>query len=290
MMAMLLAVVCYSINDALIKWLSDSYHPMQIIFCRSLFVLVLPLGMTFHKKSWKTLKSTQNHYHAFRALITALSVALYVYSFGHLPLADAYAIAYVSPFFMALFSIPLLGEKVEFHGWVAIGIGLCGILIMTRPGSRVLSWGGLSACLAGIFYALSLVMSRKLSRTESDVLITLWFVGACFVLSVFFMPFCWKMPSATDWLLFAALGAAGGVAIMAMTRAFSLAPAFVLGPLDYLSFVCGTVIGYVVWGDVPDAFVLGGAFLLVLGGLYLVSQEARRKPLVLGSVLQAKGI
>ncbi len=285
MAAMFLAGICYSINDALIKWLSDTYHPVQIIFYRSLFVFLIPLGMAFQKQSWKSLKSNKKKYHALRAIITVLSMVFYIYSFAHLPLADAYALTYVSPFFMALFSSPLLGEKVTPHAWIAIVIGFCGVLIIVRPESTVCSFGGLSAFVAGVLYALSLVMSRKLSQTESDTAITLWFMGICFVISGVLVPFYWQMPSLNEWILFIALGSVGGTAVMAITRAFSLAPAFIVGPLDYLTFVFGTLIGYTIWGDIPDAFVMAGVFLLIFGGLYLVYQEARRKPFGLGPAL-----
>jgi len=280
MAAMFLAVTCYSINDALIKWLSDSYHPTQIVFCRSLFVFLIPLGMAFQKQSWKSLKSNKKKYHILRAVITTLSMFFYIYSFSHLPLADAYALAYVSPFFMALFSSPLLGEKVTPHAWIAIVIGFCGVLIIARPGSSIFSFGGLAAFIAGMLYALSLVMSRKLSQTESDTAITLWFMGTCFVISGLMMPFYWQMPLFEEWALFISLGVVGGTAVMAITRAFSLAPAFIVGPLDYLTFIFGTLIGYVIWGDVPDIFVVTGVFLLIFGGLYLVYQEARRKDFI----------
>jgi drug/metabolite transporter (DMT)-like permease len=283
---MFLAVTCYSINDALIKWLSDSYHPTQIVFCRSLFVFFIPLGMAFQKQPWKSLKSNKKRYHVLRAVITTLSMFFYIYSFSHLPLADAYALAYVSPFFMALFSSPLLGEKVTPHAWIAIVIGFCGVLIIARPGSSVFSFGGLAAFIAGMLYALSLVMSRKLSQTESDTAITLWFMGTCFVISGLMMPFYWQMPLFEEWALFISLGVAGGTAVMAITRAFSLAPAFIVGPLDYLSFVFGTLIGYVIWGDIPDIFVVTGVFLLIFGGLYLVYQEARRKAFVFAPPLE----
>jgi drug/metabolite transporter (DMT)-like permease len=239
--------------------------------------------MTLQRQSWKSLKSNKKKYHALRAVITVLSMVFYIYSFSHLPLADTYALAYVSPFFMALFSSPLLGERVTIHAWIAIVIGFCGVLIIVRPGSTVFSFGGLAAFTAGMLYALSLVMSRKLSQTESDFAITLWFMGLSFVVSGFLIPFYWQMPSLNEWILFIALGSVGGTAVMAITRAFSLAPAFIVGPLDYLTFVFGTLIGYMIWGDIPDAFVVTGAFLLIFGGLYLVYQEARRKPFVLVS-------
>lgn len=280
MAIMLIAVALYSINDALIKWLVVTYHPMQIMFCRSFFTFFLLLGYVLHRSSWTGLKSNNMGYQALRAVIMAASIPFYIYAFKILPLADAYAVAYVAPLFMAIFSIPILGEKVEKHAWIAICIGFSGILIMMRPDSIVFSLGGLAALAGGILWALALVMGRKLSQTEKNLSLTLWFMGACFLMSSFFTPFYWQSPSFGDWGLFALSGMLGGIALMAITRAFELAPAAIVAPLDYLIFVFGALIGYVVWGDIPDTFVIIGALVLVLSGLYLVYHEARRKPFV----------
>jgi drug/metabolite transporter (DMT)-like permease len=286
MAIMFLAVVLYSMTDGLVKWLTYTYNPMQIMFCRSFFTW-LPLLVVAHQKlSWKSLKSNKKSYHALRATIMAGSLPFYMYAFKCLPLADAYAVAYVAPLFMAIFSIPILGEKIEKHSWIAIFVGFSGVLIMMRPGSLVFSVGGLSAFLGGILWALGLVMGRKLSQTESDFSLSFWFLGGSFLLSALFMPFCWQSPSFLDWVLFAASGVIGGAGLLAITRAFSLAPASVVGPIDYLILVFGTLIGYVVWGDIPDTFIILGALVLVLSGLYLVHQEARRKPLVFFPVVE----
>ena len=115
MALMFLAVALYSVNDALVKWMISSYHPLQIIFCRSFFTWLPLLGVVLQKDSWKGLRSSNKGYHAQRAIIMALSLPCYFYAFKNLPLADAYAVAYVAPLFMAIFSIPVLGEKIEKH-------------------------------------------------------------------------------------------------------------------------------------------------------------------------------
>ncbi|HUX80012.1 MAG TPA: DMT family transporter [Alphaproteobacteria bacterium] len=286
MAAMFLAVALYSINDALVKWMTSSFHPMQIMFCRSFFTWLPLLGIVLQKESWKSLKTDNKSYHALRAAIMALSLPCYIYAFKTLSLADAYAVAYTAPLFMAIFSIPILGEKIEKHAWIAILIGFSGVLIMMRPGSAVFSLGGLSAFVGGLLWALGLVMGRKISRKESDFSLSLWFLVACFLLSSLFMPFCWQVPSLSDWGLFAVSGLIGGAGLLAITRAFSLAPASIVGPIDYLILVFGVLIGYGVWGDIPDTFVMIGAFVLVLSGLYLIYQETRRKPLVFFPIVE----
>ncbi len=279
MAVMFLAVALYSVNDTLLKWLASSYHPLQIMFCRSFFTWLPLLGVIVQKESWKSLKCNNKSYHTLRAGIMALSLPCYIYAFKTLPLADAYAVTYVAPLFMAIFSIPILGEKIEKHAWVAILIGFSGVLVMMRPGSAVFSSGGLAAFIGGLLWALGLVMGRKISQTESDFSLSVWFLAACFLLSSLFMPFCWQAPPLSDWILFAASGVIGGAGLLAITRAFSLAPASIIGPIDYLILVFGAILGYVIWGDIPDIFIVIGALILVFSGLYLVYQEVRRKPL-----------
>ncbi len=286
MAAMLLAVILYSLSDALIKWLAETYHPMQIVFCR-LFFTWLPLGRgVLQKTSWQSLKSDKKSSQALRAVIMALSLPFYFYAFKNLPLADVYAVAYVAPLLMAIFSIPILGEKVEKHAWIAIFMGFFGVLIMMRPGSIIFSLGGFSALVGALLWALALVMGRKLSQTESQFSLTLWFLGACFLMSVIFIPFCWQTPSLSDWMFFAASGVLGGSALLAITYAFSMAPISIIGPLDYLILVFGALFGYLLWGDIPDAFVIIGALILVSSGLYLIYKEAQGKPLIFFPIVE----
>jgi len=286
MALMFLAVVLYSLNDALVKWLVSTYHPMQIMFCRSFFTWLPLLSMIPRRNSWQNSTSHKKPYHALRAIILALSLPFYIFAFKVLPLADAYAITFIAPLFMAIFSIPILGEKIEKHAWIAILMGFSGVLIMMRPGSAVFSLGGLSALIGGFLWALGLVLGRKLSQTESDFSLSVWFLGVCFLLSSLFMPFYWQPTPLSDWGLFFISGIIGGTGLLAITRAFSLAPASIIGPIDYLILVFGALIGYMVWGDIPDIFVVIGALILVLTGLYLVYCETRRKPLVFLSALE----
>lgn len=277
--AMLLSVFFYSINDALLKWLAGTYHPMQIIFCRSFFTFLPLIVYAIYKGSLESFTTTKYGHQILRAFIAALSVPLYIYAYWALPLADAYAVSYVAPLFMAIFAIPLLGEKVTSHAWIAICVGFLGVMVIMRPGSEVFSLGGLSAFSAGVVFALSLVMSRKLSQTESAISITAWFMGACFIMSSLFMPFYWVETTLYDWGLFAALGIVGCAALYTITLALSLAPASIIGPLDYLLLVFGAIIGYYIWGDIPDEYVIIGALILVGSGLYLIYNETRGKAL-----------
>ncbi len=286
MAAMILSVFFYSINDALLKWLAGTYHPMQIIFCRSFFTILPLLAYALYKGSWESFKTKNYRYQILRAFIAALSVPLYIYAYWSLPLADAYAVSYVAPLFMAIFAIPILGEKVSSHAWIAISVGFLGVLVMMRPGSAVLSLGGFSAFSAGSVFALSLVMSRMLSKTETNISITAWFMLACFIMSSVFMPFVWIETTLYDWFLFAVLGLVGCGALYTITFALSLAPASIIGPLDYLLLVFGAVFGYYIWGDIPDEYVVLGAFILVGSGLYLIYNEARIKDLELLPVVE----
>lgn len=199
MAAMFVSVLFYSINDALLKWLAGTYHPMQIMFCRSFFTFLPLLWLAREKITWASFKSTKAGYHFLRALIAASSVPFYIYAYGALPLADAYAVSFVAPLFMAIFAIPILGEKVSKHAWTAICVGFVGVIVMMRPGSAVFSFGGLSAFTGGVLFALSLVMSKKLSETENEYLITIWFMGMCFIMSTLFMPVYWQTPPLSDW-------------------------------------------------------------------------------------------
>ncbi|HET8726133.1 MAG TPA: DMT family transporter [Alphaproteobacteria bacterium] len=275
-----LAVMLLSVMDAVIKWLSADYSTMQIVFFRSLFGL-LPLVVLVAKSGGlPILKTRRLGAHLLRGLIGLGAAFFFFFAFRVMPLADAYAIAFAAPLFVTALSVPLLGESVGARRWSAVWVGFLGVLIMLRPGTTDLSGFltiGALAALGGTFcYAFSVTLIRRFSRTETNA--SLVFYSSCIMVagSALFMPFEFVVPDGEGWLLLVITGLLGGTATLAMTEAFRIAPVAVLAPFEYTAMIWAVILGYGIWGDLPDAWILTGSGIVVASGLYILHRETRK--------------
>lgn len=247
----------------------------QLIFLRSLIWLLPVLGYHASQGLLNTFLEGDLKAQSIRAITAAFSLPCFIYAFAHLPLADAYAISFVSPFFMAIFSIPILKEKVAPYMWGAILFGFCGVLIMLRPGSTALSLGGIAAFLGGVLYGLSIVLSRKLTRNHSPLSVMVWFSGISAIGGALTLPFFWETPTLLEIGFLTLSAVVSSLAQLYVIKALSTLSTAVVGGLEYLNLVWGTFLGYIFWGDFPDSFIITGTLMLVSGGLYLIYREAQ---------------
>ena len=274
-----LAISVLAVMDALIKWLSADYPTPQILFFRSLFGLV-PLGVLVWRGGLNVLRAHSPGALAARGVIHVIAAMAFFYALRFLPLADAYAIAFTAPLFLTALSVPLLGERVGVRRWGAVIVGFGGVLIMLRPGSSAadIHWLGTGAALTGaFFYALMHVYTRKLSRTESNAAIVLYATVTMTLVSGAMLPFGFVMPTLGDFVLLAVVGLLGGSSLLIMTQALRLAPVAILAPFEYTAMIWGVLLGVLVFGDLPDAWILSGAAVVAASGLYILHREARRR-------------
>jgi drug/metabolite transporter (DMT)-like permease len=263
--------------DSLFKWLSPSFPVMQIVFCRSFFAL-LPIGvMVARAGGLPILRTRRLGDHAVRSLVGVASLVCFVYAFGHMPLAEAVAIGYAAPIFITALSVPLLGEPVGVRRWSAVCVGFLGVLVMIRPGVGMFEASAFVALLATLFYAVAMIFIRRLGRTESTASIAFYFTLTCAVVSAPFLPVQWVTPDLPQATALVAVGLIGGIAQLAITAAFRAAPAAVVAPFDYSSMLYVTVIGYVVWGEMPDRLIFAGAAVVIVSGLYILHRERVRQ-------------
>ncbi|HEV2676005.1 MAG TPA: DMT family transporter [Aliidongia sp.] len=275
--SMLLAVLLYGVMDALIKYQAERYPVIEVVFFRSLFAL-LPLGVLILRGGgWKALATRQPRLQAARAVIGFVSVVCFFEAFALMPLADVVAIGFAAPLFITALSVPLLGEQVGWRRWSAVLAGFAGVLIMVRPGSSLFGAAAGIALLATLSYALSIITIRRLSATDGNAPTVASFTCLSVLISGLVLPFYWVMPTPADWLMLIAAGVLGGAGQIAFTRAFALAPPVIVAPFDYANMLLATVLGFLVWGDVPTLPVFVGAAIVIASGLYIVYREAIRR-------------
>ena len=275
--SMLLAVLLYGLMDALIKIAAGRYPVIEVVFFRSLFALIPLAFLILRSGGWRALATRQPKLQAVRAIVGFTSLVCFFDAFALLPLADVVAIGFAAPMFITALSVPLLGEQVGWRRWSAVVVGFAGVIVMVRPGSGLVELGALVALAGTLTYALSIIIIRRLSTTDSSAPTVASFTCLSVLGAGAVLPFYWVAPTPADWLLLAATGLLGGTGQIAFTRAFALAPPVIVAPFDYANMLLATALGYLIWGNVPTLAVWIGAVLVIGSGLYIVYREALRR-------------
>jgi drug/metabolite transporter (DMT)-like permease len=266
--------------DAIVKWVSVRHPIGQIVFFRNLIAFIPILLMLPAAGGLAVLKTRRPAAHVVRSLLGLGTMVSFFCAYALMPLAEAVAISQAGPIFLTALSVPLLGEKVGIRRWSAVVVGFAGVLIMMRPGIGVFDPVALFAVAGAAFYAVSMIAIRRLSATEPPLTIVFYFTLCATTAGALSLPFQWVTPAPADLALLVAIGLIGGVAQYCMTQAFRLAPVAIIAPYEYGALVFAMLLGYVIWNDVPDAFLLIGAAIVVGSGLYILHREtvlARRR-------------
>ena len=269
------ADACLALHNACIKWLAADYPIGQIVFLRNLFAL-LPIAavIVLGGGGWRLERRHWPLYLLRAAAILGASASFFL-ALRFLGLAEATAIGFAAPFIIAGLSVPLLGERVGWRRWAIIGFGFLAVLIILQPGTAAFQPAALLALAAGFCYALSMVLSRRLSRSDSDGAVMLLPTVIVLAASLASAPFGWQMPSPLDWGLFAAIGLLAGLAFAGITLAYRRAEASLVAPFDYAALLWSVLLGWLVWQELPGGPVILGSLLLVAAGVALIAREAR---------------
>lgn len=271
---MVAAVACFSLMDAGMKQLSAGYPSLQVTFLRGAASLPFVLVWVLASAGPRSLIPRRWGLHLLRGVLGMVMIGCFVFALRDLPLSTAYSIYFVAPLIIAALSVPLLGERVGPRRWVAIGIGLLGVIVVLRPGvDGFISIPGLMVLVAATAYAVAAITVSLLTRTDTSQSMVVWFlvimaIGA----GVLAWP-GWVPMQRADAPLVAGMGLAGALGQIALTRAFQLGEASMIAPLEYTGLVW--VIGWdlLFWQQLPDAWTWSGAAIIVASGLYLLHRE-----------------
>ena len=270
---MLLGIAGFAVMDATIKWLTADYPVAQVVALRSWFGLPLLCLFALYGGGLKTLRSRRPLVHIGRYLLVfALSFSFF-WALSQMKLVDAISITFAAPILITALSVPLLKESVGWHRWMAIGIGFCGVLIMLRPGVGVFQWAALVVLGSAVVYALLMITTRAFKSTESTAALMLYPQLGMSLTGIVLVPFFWVTPSLGDLGLFALAGTFGSVGVMCVTHAFRLGPVAVISPFEYSALIWATLLGYLLWDELPDTLTLVGAAIVISSGLYIIYRE-----------------
>jgi drug/metabolite transporter (DMT)-like permease len=271
---MLGAVGCLAAMNMFVKLVGPDYSPFQAVFFRNGLAALMVVPLVLRVGGLAAFKTRRPGGHAIRSLTGVLGNASFFTAYALIPLSDGMSIAMAVPIFTAMFAIPILGEKIGVHRWAAIFVGFLGVLIALKP-TGDFHVGSLFALSGTVFWALTLVLIRSLSSTESPYTIVFYYMVSGFVISAFILPWVWVTPTPEALAFYIGAGLVGGCGQIFMTYAMKLAPASVVTPFEYTAIFWALAFDLVIWDALPSSATLTGGGVVILTGLYIWHRETR---------------
>ncbi|MBO04327.1 MAG: hypothetical protein CL731_04840 [Chloroflexi bacterium] len=264
-------------QSAGLKWLTSDYPVGEIITMRAVFAYIPIAYIAWRSGGRSSLRIRNFHAQSARALCFAASGFLWVLGLRYLPLADAVSITFTSPILVTALAPFVLGESVGWRRWAAVLTGFCGALIIAQPtgdGFRMAILLPLIAVLGAVARDL---ITRRIASTESSIATLTFTTSVIGAVGLVTLPFGWVTPTPTDWLIFMGIGVFYGAAHFFFIEALRLAEAVIVMPFRYGNLIWAALLGFLIWGHIPDTPVIVGATLVVASGLYIAHREVIRR-------------
>jgi len=270
-----MAYAMFSMHDATIKWLVAELPIWQVLFCRSLTIVVFCLVTGRAKLLARAVETPLKPNLALRGVVTLVAWLCYYSASRWLPLAQLLSLYFASPLAVTILAGPLLGERVTRARWGAVLIGFAGIVMATDPLDVRLSLPTVLVLIAAALWGYGVILMRRIARRESSMLQMLYTNGTFLIATGIACLFTWQTPSWSQAGLLLAIGAVGGLAQYSLFEGCRHAPASVMATVEYTALIWAFILGYLVWGDIPVPAVFIGAGLIMLAGMVLVLAERR---------------
>jgi drug/metabolite transporter (DMT)-like permease len=288
----LIGMVVVTIQDSAVKWLSPDYSLHQIMFLRSILGLLIAITIIKIEGGFHFIKTRYLRLQLIRGGFLIIANMTLFMAVAAMPIAEAVAIFFVAPLFITILSIPILGEKVGLRRWIAVIVGLIGVVVMMNPTKGIFDWAALLPLIAALSYALMQMLTRKLGETDKASTMSFYsqstliavslaiglaigdgkFSGAGH-LSLDFLFRAWIIPYTDDIWIFIILGIASGFGSYLLSQAYRLGEANLIAPFEYVSLPMSVLLGYLLWNDFPDSNGFIGMALILGAGLYILYRE-----------------
>lgn len=288
------ALVVLTVSDTIIKWLSPVYPLYELTLVKGVIALVILLMVVQFSGGLVQLRVQRPWLHFSRGMMLVLSDAFYFMGLSAMPMATAITLFFCAPLFVCLIAKLFLGETVGFVRWMAIAVGMAGIVVIVQPGSVTFDWNVVFPVLSALTYALMVIMTRKLAFSASAGSMSVYVLIAFVIVSIVsgitighgqynvfdqpalqFLLRGWSWPSFADYQLLIICGVATAVGIFLLSQSYRIAHAAVVVPFEYASLPLVIVAGYLVWGDLPSLRDYIGSALIIASGLVVVYFEIR---------------
>ena len=271
---MILGMSAFIGNDAIMKAVGERLPAAQMIVVRGAMAIALMLLVAARMGALDRIRDVARGWVLLRASCEGVGTVLYLAALFHLPLANITAINLSSPLFIVVLAKVFLQERVDLARWLAIALGFAGVLLVVQPatdGFNVYAW---MCLLATLIYAFRDLLTRKISSATPAILVTLATAGVVWLMAAVVMAFQGWMPMQgreLGWLsLSSLLVSTGYYALIAAMRHGEMT---VIAPFRYVGLLWAVLLGYFVWGTLPNAMGWCGIALLIGAGLYMVRQQ-----------------
>lgn len=265
-----LAYLLFAVHDSMVKLLVESATVWQILFCRSLAILVGCFAIGGKKLVRETATSSALRPMMLRSLFLLAAWLCYFNSAKYMPLADITTLYFAAPIAAILLSIPILRERVPPSSWIAVCIGFIGVVIASNPTGMTAGWPVYLALLAAVCWAIATILLRSTSQSASSLvqmaMTNLFFLGLTAPMAIQ----TWSMPSGTAQVLLLSVGVIGGLGQLAYFESLRRAPIAIVAPLEYTALIWAFALGYAIWGDIPGVNVWAGAVLIAAAGIIVL--------------------
>jgi len=280
-----------SAQDAVVKYMSSGYPASETLLFRCIGSVPVLAFMLWREGNWSLATPLWPRV-LLRSLILAVAYLTFVLAIAAMPIANAVAIYFTMPFFVAGLAGPLLGERVRFHRWMAIIAGFIGVMIMVRPGVGVFEPAALLALMSAMGYAVGQMLGRPLSQKVAPIVIATWqnFVYAGMAIAILilfsvgdfgrfshpslvFLSRPWVWPGAFDAALLLGHGVLAGCAMILFINAYRLAETNFVAPFEYSAMIWAVGYGLLLFGDFPDLYTWIGGGVVIVAGIAMILRD-----------------
>ena len=269
---MLAATVLFTIMGASARYVSERIHPFEVVFFRNAFgfVLLLPLVLSHGLKHFRTQRFGL---HVARAAGHVTEMSIYFVGLTMIQYAQVQALTFTTPLFAALLAVLILRERIQARRIAALAIGFLGAMIVIRPGLAPVDLGSMLILLSALGWAGVILIVKQLTRTDSSITITAWMVVLMSPVSLIPALFVWQWPTPAEWTWLAVAGIAGTLGQLLVTQAFRVADTMAVMPFDFTKLIWASLLGFLVFDEVPSIFTWIGGTVIFAGSLYVALRE-----------------
>ncbi len=274
----LLSGILLASHDGLSKYLTQLYPVFLVVWARYLAQVVLMLGMFAPRMGRRVFHTLRPWPQLLRGLSLVSVSIMFISGLRYIPLAEATAVIFLTPLMVTVASA-LLGERVSHSQWLAVGVGLLGVMIIVRPGGALFTPAVLLPFGAAISFTVYQLLTRRLSGTDHPVTSNFLSSLVGFLVMSVLVTFNWRTPSVHDAVLMASLGLMAMSGHLVLTQAFRYASAASLAPFTYGQIVFAGIVGFIAFGHIPDVEAIAGMTVIIASGLcmaYVQSRQASR--------------
>jgi drug/metabolite transporter (DMT)-like permease len=273
---MAIAAVLFVLMHTIVRGMAGELHPFEIAFFRA-FLGIFVLAPVVIQDRGASLRTGKLKLHALRGVLNAGAMLCFFYGLSITPLAQVTALGFSAPLFATVLAVFILGEVVRVRRWTAIVIGFIGTLIILRPGVIDVGIGPVLIVLSSAIWSVALMVIKVMTRTESSVTISLYasiFLSPIILAAAF--PF-WEWPSLEQFARMFVLATFGTIAQTLMNQSLKLADTSVVLPVDFTKLIWASILGFLVFGEIPDVYTWIGGLLIFASTTYIAIRESRLK-------------